>query len=111
MSERLPAHLEVASLIRLVESQGGGAMVLAKGERDAGTVLIVTMCRGQDAQLFERMPQLDGTRPFIATKSQDTEKPYEFSEYLDRRRSQDPDIWILEVDIADAERFIALLPR
>lgn len=111
MSERLPAHLEVSSLIRLVESQGGSAMVLAKGERDGGTVLIVTMFRGEDACVFERMPQLDGTRPFIESKSQDIEKPNEFSEYLARRRKQDPDIWIIEVDIADAERFIALLPR
>lgn len=111
MSERLPAHLEIASLIRLAESHGGMATVLSKGERDAGTILIVTMFRGDNAQLFERMPQLDGTRPFIATKSQDTEKPYEFSEYLERRRTQDPDIWILEVDVDDAERFIALMPR
>ena len=86
-------------------------MVLAKGERDAGTVLIVTMFRGEGAQLFERMPQLDGSRPFVATKKQDIEKPEEFSEYLARRKQQDPDIWILEVDIADPERFIALLAR
>lgn len=111
MSTRLPVHLEVSSLIRLAETHGGVGTVLAKGERDAGTLLIVTLCRGKDARLFERMPQLDGTRPFIATKSQDLEKPYEFSEYLDRRRRQDPDIWILEVDVDEAERFIALLPR
>jgi hypothetical protein len=111
MSERLPAHLEVASLIRLAESNGGHAMVLAKGERDAGTILIVSLFRGKDAQLHERMPQLDGTRPFVPTRSQDAEKPEEFSEYLERRRRQDPDIWILEVDIENAERFIALLPR
>ena len=86
-------------------------MVLAKGERDAGTILIVTMCRGEHARLFERMPQMDGTRPFVTTKSQDSENPQEFSEYLDRRRRQDPDIWIIEADIADAERFIELLPR
>ena len=111
MSERLPAHLEIASLIRLAESNGGSAMVLHKGERDAGTVLVVTMNRGQDARLFERMPQLDGNRNFVATRSQDTEKPSEFFEYLTRRQNQDPDIWVLEVDIADPERFIALLPR
>lgn len=111
MSERLPTHLEVAGLIRLVESRGGSAMVLAKGERDAGTVLIVTMHRGRDAKLFERMPQLDGSRSFVATKSQDTEKPLEFSEYLDRRKRQDPDVWIIEVDIDGGERFVELLPR
>ena len=110
MSERLPAHLEVSSLIRLAESNGGFAMVLSKGERDAGTILIVTMFRGADAKLYERMPQLDGTRPFECTKSQDVEKPQEFDEYIARRRSQDPDIWVLEVDIDEAERFIALLP-
>lgn len=111
MSERLPAHLEIASLIRLVESKGGSAMVLAKGEKDAGTILIVTMFRGNNAQLFERMPQLDGTRPFVQTKVQDTENPIEFSEYLDRRRKQDPDIWIVELDVADAQHFVECLPR
>ena len=54
MSERLPAHLEISGLIRLAESNGGSAMVLSKGERDAGTVLIVTMFRGQDTRLFEK---------------------------------------------------------
>lgn len=111
MSERLPAHLEVSSLMRLAESNGGFAMVLAKGERDAGTILIVSMFRGGNARLYERMPQLDGTRPFVLTKSQDLEKPIEFDEYISRRQSQDPDIWVLEVDIADPERFIALLPK
>ncbi len=95
----------------MTEANGGHAMVLFKGERDAGTILLVTMCRGTDTRLYERMPQLDGTRPFVATKFQDSEKPHEFSEYLDRRRRQDPDIWVLEVDIEDPERFIALMPR
>ncbi|WP_298470790.1 DUF1491 family protein [uncultured Erythrobacter sp.] len=111
MTTRLPAHLEVGALIRLAETQGGSGMVLAKGERDAGTILLVTMCRGQNAELFERMPQLDGSRSFMRAKAQDPEKPFEFSEYLDRRSSQDPDTWILEVDVDDVERFVAELPR
>ena len=107
---RLPAHLEIGSLIRLAESNGGMATVLAKGERDAGTILIVTMYRGEGSVLYERMPQLDGTRKFMRTLEQDIENPHEFSQYLMRRRDQDPDIWIVEVDIADPERLIALLP-
>lgn len=95
----------------MVEQEGGHAMVLARGERDAGTVLIVTMCRGEDTQLFERMPQLDGSRPFTPIKSQDSENPREFSEYLERRRKQDPDIWILELDVPNPEKLIEILPR
>jgi hypothetical protein len=52
------------------------------------------------------MPQLDGSRKWTLVKTQDTENPSEFSEYLDRRKHQDGDLWILELDIADAERFI-----
>lgn len=107
MSERLPAQLEASAILRLAESQGGFGTVLAKGERDAGTILLVTTCRGSDGRLYERMPALDGSRSFVATKSENPENPQEFSEYLARRRQQDPDIWLIEVDIADPERFIA----
>ncbi|MGB3807298.1 MAG: DUF1491 family protein [Erythrobacter sp.] len=111
MSTRLPAHLEVASLIRLVQNEGGIATVLAKGERDAGTILIVAMHRGGEARLLERMPQLDGSRAFVVTRTQDIEKPKEFDEYLDRRRRQDTDTWIIEADIDRVERFVAMLPQ
>lgn len=95
--------------MRLAESQGGFATVLAKGERDAGTVLIVTTYRGEPAVLYERMPTLDGSRSFVASKREDADNKQEFSDYLARRQRQDPDIWLIEVDIAHAERFIAEL--
>lgn len=98
-------------MIRAIESQGGFASVIAKGHKDAGTILILTIYRGENAVLFERMPQLDGSRPYIAAKQQNPEKPNEIFEYLERRRFQDPDIWILEADIADGARFVASLAR
>lgn len=109
MSARLPAHLEASAILRLAESQGGYATLLAKGEYDAGTILLVTLCRGAGGVLYERMPQLDGSRTFVATKRELHENQQEFSEYLDRRRQQDRDIWLIEVNIADPERFIAQL--
>lgn len=107
MSERLPTHVEVSGLIRAVEAAGGFATVLARGERDSGTVLLVTIRQGQPACLFERLPRADGSRPYIAAKRENPEKPQEFSDYLARRRRQDPDLWLVELDIPDAERFIA----
>lgn len=108
MTDRLPTHLEISGLIRAVHNAGGFAAVLAKGERDAGTVLIVTRGRGQPDRLYERMPQMDGSRPFTVTRQQDINNPLKFNEYLTNRRQQDPDIWIVELDIAHAERFAAL---
>ena len=95
--------------MQLARAEGGFATVLAKGEHDAGTILIVTLCRGRDGVLYERMPQLDGSRQFIAAKRENTENPQEFSEYLARRRNQDRDMWLIEVDIVDPERFVAQL--
>lgn len=107
MTEGLPAHVEVTGLIRAVEAAGGFATVLARGERDGGTVLLVTIHRSEPSVLYERMPRPDGSRPFLAAKRENTENPQEFSDYLERRRRQDPDLWLVELDIPDAERFIA----
>lgn len=104
---RLPTHVEVAGMIRAVQAAGGFATVLAKGERDAGTILVICCENGANTRLFERMPQLDGSRKFELTRAQDDEKPHEFSEYWQRRRDQDRDAWIVELDVANAERFIA----
>lgn len=108
MEGRLPAHLEVSGLIRSVQAAGGFAAVLGKGEREAGTILVVTTQNGRNSRVFERMPQLDGTRQWSCSKQQDSENPQEFSEYLERRKQQDPDVWIVELDIPHAERFIGL---
>jgi hypothetical protein len=104
---RIPAHLEVAGLIRAVEAAGGFGTVIAKGERDAGTLLVVCCEGGANAAAFERLPQPDGTRAWALARSQDAENPQEFWDYCDRRRRQDDDLWIVELDISDAERFIA----
>lgn len=106
MEARLPAHLEVAGLLRAVEAAGGFATVVARGERDAGTLLVTCCEGGKNCRAYERMPRPDGTRGWTLAKAEDSENPLEFGEYLDRRRRQDSDLWIVELDIPDAERFI-----
>lgn len=109
MTARLPAHLEVSGLIRAVEGEGGFATVIEKGERDGGTLLVICCHKGTNARAYERMPQLDGTRKWVLSKTQDSENPLEFSEYLARRKRQDADLWVVELDSENAERFIAPL--
>jgi len=105
---RLPAQLEVQALVRQVQAAGGFATVLAKGEVDAGTILVVTCENGKNSNIYERMPGLDGQRLWHSVKGHDPENPQQFQEYIDRRRRQDGDLWIVELDIANAERFIGL---
>jgi hypothetical protein len=104
---RLPAHLEVSALLRATESAGGFATVLKKGEREGGTILVVLCENGTNARAFERMPGLNGARSWTCSKVQDVENKREFQEYLDRRARQDPDLWMIELDVANGERLIA----
>jgi hypothetical protein len=105
---RIPAHIEVKGLIRAVEAAGGFATVIARGERDAGTVLVVCCASGGRAAAYERMPQPDGRRTWALSRQQDIENKQDFWDYLDRRKNQDDDLWIVELDVPDAERFIDL---
>lgn len=106
MDARLPAHLEVSGLLRAVQAAGGFGTVLAKGERDAGTILVLCCERGTDTRAWERMPHPDGERRWTLVKRQEADNPHEFQDWCTRRRQQDPDLWLVELDIADAERFI-----
>ncbi|WP_338242032.1 DUF1491 family protein [Aurantiacibacter hainanensis] len=110
MDDRIPAHLEVGGLIRAVEGQGGFGMVISKGERTAGTLLVVCCNRATPARAYERMPQLDGQRKWTLTKVQDPDSPADFNEYCQRRGAQDADLWVIELDIENAERFIGIEP-
>lgn len=105
---RLPAHVEVSALLRQVQAAGGFGAVLAKGEREAGTLIVVVMAGGSGSRAYERMPRADGSRGWTLAKSDSPDEPGAFAAWLDRRREQDPDVWIIELDIPQGERFIGL---
>lgn len=98
----------MAALIRAVEAAGGFATVLQSGERDAGTILILTTERGENARVHERMPSPDGDRRWTVTHTQVADNAAKIDDYLSRRKAQDADLWIIELDIANGERFIGL---
>lgn len=93
-------------MIRRANAEGGFASVLQKGEHDAGTILLVLTERGGNARVFERMPGPSGPRSWQKSNAETPENKQQFYEWLDRRGAQDPDLWIVELDIADGERFI-----
>ena len=110
MRDRLPPGLEVSALLRQISGAGGFATVIAKGHAEAGTILIILADSGANSRIYERMPTTHGTRDWSCTKREDPQNPLVFAEYLLRRREQDADLWIIELDIPQAERFIGLEP-
>ena len=105
--DRLPAGLDVAALRRRIESQGGFATVLAKGDEDRGAILLIVSEKGRHFCCLERM--LDVDKGYVWQKSgpPPDSKMAEISDFLTKRRESDPDMWAIELDIADGERFVA----
>ena len=82
MSVRIPAGLEASALLRQVQAAGGFGTVIAKGEPEAGTLLVVLTHNGANSRAYERMPLADGTRQWRLARKDDPERPGDFAEYL-----------------------------
>jgi hypothetical protein len=103
MSERLPAHVEVAAVMRRAEAEGGFATLLRKGDPDRGAVTLVLEKRGEFCGILERElgPSFDYEWVFKPAGSESV------ADFIARRERFDTDFWLIELDIAEPERFIA----
>ncbi len=104
---RLQSSLVATGLIRRAESEGGFGMVLAKGDPQAGSILVILNEKGRNQGIFERILQSDGGYKWQGVGGQVAEDAAEFEALLSRRKRFDPDIWLIELDVASAERFAA----
>lgn len=106
----MPTHIIVSALLRRVNDAGGMAVVLARGDGDAGGVLMLVSERGQDVRALERGIDAAGRDALIVTAvvgDSAAADPRAITDYWQRRRARDPDLWVVELDIVQAERFAA----
>lgn len=109
---RLAAHIRIEVLKRLAQAAGGFATVLARGDPVSGAILIARTVRGADNALVEAMTGLDGTvqwHDIWAESDATMARKGSLTEYIARRRSQDRDIWVIELDVANRAQFNAII--
>lgn len=70
---------------------------------------MVGLIRGQEPKLFERFPSLDGKRTWEEVTPKGVDIIQDIEIYVDRRRKSDPDLWVIELDVATSERLNLLL--
>ncbi len=102
MTERLPTHLVVGALVRRVNDAGGIAMVRAKGDPQSGGILLLVDDRSGPVRVLERSIGFDGTVGLTDSVPSDGAEAY-----WQRRRARDPDLWVVDLDGAQAQRFAA----
>ena len=104
---RLKSRFLVDLLLRRTEAAGGFATVLAKGDENSGIILVQCSDRGQPGPLLERRFGADGHYIWEAVGPSDPNDGESRANYQDRRRKAVPDLWLVELDIADAPRLVA----
>lgn len=100
---RLASSVLVSSLLRLVEREGGFGAVLAKGDGNAGAILIILAERGRRMQVLERLLQPNGSYAWgsplkVGANDSDIDR------FLEKRQRFDADSWLIELDTASAQR-------
>lgn len=102
MDGRLPSGMLVTALLRRMNDSGGMGMVLAKGDPQGGGILVIVIDADRRERVLERGLGPDGKTALIeSTPAND------ILSYWRRRRARDPDLWVVELDGAAAERFTA----
>ena len=107
MQERLPASLEASALVRRAQADGDFAAILKKGDADRGALLLVIRSRDRHVACLERVLTMSGGYEWERVGPADSTEPQQVAEFLKKRTRFDEDLWLIELDIAQPERFIA----
>jgi hypothetical protein len=80
-------------------------VVVAKGDPTAGAIAVILTERGRKLRFLERALQPDGDYGWRDGGGDSERDDSAFADLVARRRRADPDLWVVELDIASAERF------
>lgn len=100
----LNSDLWVGALIRRAQIEGANATVVRKGDLRAGTVIVKAYnTSDRTARLYSEVFGQEGERLWIQPVS-GTES--ELDAYIERQRTYDPDLWVVEVEDREGRHFI-----
>ncbi len=97
----------VSALIRRVGSEGGNAVIVAKGDPTAGSILLICMEKGIRTAFRERLLGGGDAYEWAPVGPGPEASEDMVAAWLERRRKGDPDLWVVELDIPNAQRFAA----
>lgn len=99
MSDHLPLHLEMDALIRNVQSQGGHAYVVQKGDPHSGGVMIkLYNPQEKSCQLKTRFTDMDGKQQWMDVLDRPLVSEQEADAAIREAVQFDPDLWVIELE-------------
>lgn len=93
--------------MRRVVGDGGFATILRRGDAERGTISLLVAERGTAQAVLERQMAADFTYRWTEVPSSVAFSGSDWREWVEKKSRIDPDCWLVELDVADAQRFIA----
>jgi hypothetical protein len=103
MEARLKSGIWVKALVRRCDIAAIGVAITARGDADAGAILIKLCDRTAGASVLAQARRADGTLGWMRATGPEPVAESEADTYIDRQRRRDPDLWVVEIDSGSVE--------
>ncbi|PQA85807.1 DUF1491 family protein [Hyphococcus luteus] len=105
---RLKTEIRVSAQLRRAQGEGAFAVVVRRGDPDAGAVAVKLYQGPGAAKLYVQSRDLDGNpvwrEPFEEESSEDIEA--KIDRWLEKEVSIDPDLWVVEIEDREGRAFL-----
>ncbi len=102
MEPRLKSRMWIQALIRRCDLAAIAAAVVARGDDDAGTILLKFVGRDSGCLVLAQVRGQDGELVWMRATGPTPVTDAEANSYIERQRRRDPDLWVIEVESGSA---------
>jgi hypothetical protein len=100
---RLKSSIQVKALVRRCDINAIGVAITARGDPDAGVILVKLCGRDASATVLTQTRRTDGTLGWLRATGAAPVAESEADAYIARQRQRDPDLWVVEIETTAPE--------